>query len=175
MSTFWHPDPESVSWGAFWQSRPPAESRPEAPERAGDGISPAAQGDGDAEPAAGFLEPPALFLTARALTPAEAAEFRRDWENLGCWIAAGVLGPPVLPGMTAPARAAGPCQDCGMDDLPPDDAGRCAYCAGLAALRARNLPGPPLSWWWYLVPSVLGLCLGLAAVWAVLYVLFYAL
>ena len=185
VSTFWHPDPEI----AFWQSRAGAGDPAGAPERPGDGLAPAAPGDGDPEPAAGALEPPAIdvtplespsrvFLPARALTPEEEAEFRRDWEDLDDWISAGLLGPLVLPGMTAPApppRDAGPCQNCGLGDLPPDDAGRCVYCAELAALKARNLPGPPLSRWWLLVPGVLALGLGLMALWALLYVVFYAL
>ena len=145
--------------------------------------------DVDARIIASVLGPPALsFLPARALTPEEEAEFRRDWENLDARAAASLPGPPVLAGMTAPVTAVSPpvrdedafgthrgqCQGCKLDDS-VDIWGRCLYCAELAALRERNLPGPPLAWWWYLVPSVLGLCLGLIATWAVLYAIFYVL
>jgi hypothetical protein len=197
VSTFWHPDPEI----AFWQAA--AGNPPGLPERSGDRTGPAGAGDGDPEPPAGVLEPPQgaievtgfgdpvrSFLPARALTPEEEEEFRRDWENLGCWIAAGVPGPPVIAGMIAPGTVTaapvtpvrdddppfgthrGQCQGCGLQDR-VDIWGRCFYCAELAALRARNLPGPPLACWWYLVPGVLALG-GLAIlIWAVLYVIFY--
>lgn len=213
MSTWWHPDPAS----AFWQSGDLAGSLPRGPERPGDGLVPAGAGDGDPEPSAGVLGPPVTgaagvtppespvrtFLPARVLTPAEEAEFRRDWENLDARAAAGVPGPPVIAGMIAPGTVTaeippvrdddppgthrGQCQGCGLDD-DVDIWSRCPYCAELAALRARNLPGSPLpawwslessgpslAWWWYLVPSVLGVCLGLIATWAVLYAIFYAL
>jgi hypothetical protein len=165
VSIFWHPDPEITFWQAA--TEPPAGVL--APPVTGDAIE-----------VTGFGDPVRTFLPARALTPEETAEFRREWESLDSWIAAGVLGPPVIAGMTAPVTAAvppycgthrGQCQGCGLDD-DVDIWSRCAYCAELAALRARNLPGPPLAAWWYLVPSVLTLALGLVAVWAVLYVIF---
>ena len=52
----------------------------------------------------------------------------------------------------------GQCQGCGTDDE-VDIWSRCAYCAELAVLRARNLPGPRLNGWWFTVPAALALAL----------------
>ncbi len=51
------------------------------------------------------------------------------------------------------------CRSCGLDDLPADITGQCPYCAELDDLRARNLPGPRLSGWWFTVPAALALAL----------------
>jgi hypothetical protein len=180
VSISWHPDPENAFWQlyGFWHDPP------DGPESPGERTAAWIRSYRDAEPPGGVLGPPVTgagatgvtglgdpvrsFVTGRDLTPAEAAEFRRELDEAvtggRTWIM-----PPV------PAAHRGQCQGCGLDD-DLDVWGRCAYCAELAALRERNLPGPPLSaWWWYLVPGTLALALGAALLWALLAVALYAL
>jgi hypothetical protein len=180
VSTFWHPDPEI----AFWQAV--TESPLCGPERSGDGLAAAGPGDDDPEPPAGVLglpvtgadaievtgfgDPVRSFISLREPTAAELAEFRAAFLREVNDPVRTIVMPDVIPPWSSGTHR-GACQGCGLDD-DVDAWSRCAYCAELAVLRARNLPGPPLAWWWYLVPSVLGLALGLIAVWAVLYVIF---
>lgn len=114
-----------------------------------------------------------------SMQPDPAEEFRQAMDDLDARITVAVLGTPVT-GASAPeaippvaaARRRGQCQGCGTDDE-VDIWSRCSYCAELEGLRGLNLPGLPLAAWWYLLPGVLGLALGLILVWAVLYVIFY--
>ena len=121
----------------------------------------------------GFGDPVRSFIQ-REPSPAELAEFRaallREADTRRARSPAG--RPEVIPPLEK-ARRRGQCLDCG-DSRAVDIQCRCTYCAELADLRARNLPGPPLAAWWYLLPSVLGFTLGLVLVWAVLYVIFYS-
>ena len=177
MSAPWPPDPEFV----FWQAA--AGSPPDELWVCGERPEPPAPGDGDPEPPAAVLGPsvtgcpetievtglgdPVRSFIQREPSLAEPAEFRAAW-------LLATRPPDPAEKLRIAIEAASPlrCGDCGLDDRAVDSLLRCTYCAELAGLRARNLPGPPLAAWWYLLPCVLGFTLGLVAVWAVLYVIF---
>ena len=124
----------------------------------------------------GFGDPERSFIpAARDPSPAELAEVRKAWlaEDYGALDARIAAWPPVTgaPAPEAPrpfpAASHGQCQGCGTDDE-LEIWGKCSYCAELAVLKSRNLPGPRLSGWWFTVPAARAFALLAALVYAVL-------